>query len=135
MGKVIVAATLENLEDAYAARRGKISPDQVRRIEVTDALIDSGATGLLLPGSMITFLGLDLITTRKARTIMGSTTLRTFEAVQGRRCISDVTEIADHLSVIVGQIPLEIMDWVIDMKGHRLIGNPEHGGEQMIDIL
>ena len=35
---------------------------------------------------------------------------------------------------MVGQVPLELMDWVVDPKGRRLIGNPEHGGVQMIEI-
>ncbi len=43
--------------------------------------------------------------------------------------------ISDNLPVIVGQVPLELMDWVIDMKGQRLIGNPDHGGEDMIDVF
>jgi hypothetical protein len=45
-----------------------------------------------------------------------------------------VGEIADGFSVVIGQVPLELMDWVVDPKGQRLIGNPEHGGVQMIDI-
>jgi hypothetical protein len=49
--------------------------------------------------------------------------------------VTDVSGIADHLPVIIGQIPLEAMDWVVDMRGQRLIGNPEHGGEDMVDIF
>ena len=30
---------------------------------------------------------------------------------------------------IIGHIPLEGMDWVVDMTGQKLIGNPAHGGE------
>ena len=56
-------------------------------------------------------------------------------SVQVRDCISDVAEIADELSVVIGQAPLELMDWVVDPKGQRLIGNPGHGGVQMIDII
>ena len=55
--------------------------------------------------------------------------------VQDRDCISDVGEIGDEFPVIIGQLPLEAMDWVIDMKGHKLIGNPEHGGEWMMDVF
>ncbi len=139
MGKVTVAATLEHLEDVYAFRKGALAADQVRRVDVADALIDSGATGLLVPSRLIGSLGLGLIKERTAKTIIGSTTVRVFQAVQltiqGRDCISDVTEIADTLPVIVGQVPLELMDWVIDMKGRKLIGNPEHGGEDMIEVL
>jgi predicted aspartyl protease len=139
MGKVIVAATLENLDDVSAFRKGALPVEKVRRVEVADALIDSGASGLLVPSRLVRLLGLDAIRSRTARTIMGSTSLQVYRAVQltiqGRDCISDVTEISDNLPVIVGQVPLELMDWVIDMKGQRLIGNPEHGGQDMIDVL
>ena len=49
--------------------------------------------------------------------------------VQGRDCISDVAEIPDECPVVIGQVPLELMDWIVDPRRQRLIGNPEHGGE------
>ena len=39
------------------------------------------------------------------------------------------TELPDELPNMIGQIPLESMDWVIDLVGRKLMGNPEHGGE------
>jgi len=36
---------------------------------------------------------------------------------------------------LIGVIPLEILDFVVDPKRQRLIGNPEHGGEQMFDMF
>jgi hypothetical protein len=36
-------------------------------------------------------------------------------SVQGRDCISDVTAIADNRPVIIGQLPVEAMDWVVDL--------------------
>jgi hypothetical protein len=32
-------------------------------------------------------------------------------------------------------IPLESLDWVIDPKGQRLIGNPDHHGEWGVDAF
>jgi hypothetical protein len=55
-------------------------------------------------------------------------------AIQGRDCISDVAEIPDEFSVVIGQVPLELLDLVVDPRGQRLIGNPEHGGEQMLEV-
>jgi hypothetical protein len=37
------------------------------------------------------------------------------------------------VSVLIGQIPLEGLDFVVDPQGQRLIGNPDHGGQHMID--
>lgn len=56
MGKVLMAATIQNLEDLWAVKRGTLSPDQV-------------------------------------------------------------------------QVPLELLDLVVDPRGGTLLGNPAHGGE------
>ena len=58
MGKVVVTAMIENLEDLFEVERGQLTDDQVRRIEVHDAIVDTGATTLLLPKRMIAALGL-----------------------------------------------------------------------------
>ncbi len=137
MGNVQVSATLENLDDLFAAQKGAMQAENVRRIDVTDALIDTGATGLLVPSRLMVALGLDPIRVQMAKTIAGPTPLYVYRAarltVQGRDCISDVAEIPDDCSVIIGQVPLELMDWVVDPRGQQLIGNPAHGGEQMIE--
>jgi len=49
--------------------------------------------------------------------------------IMGRSATFDVVEIPNELPNIVGQIPLEALDWVVDTKNRKLIGNPEHGGE------
>ena len=137
MGKVLVSATIENLDDLFGAEKGRLPANQVRRVDVTDALVDTGATGLLVPQKLIAQLGLDQIRVRTAKTIVGQTPLRVFRAVrltvQGRDCVLDVSEVPDDCSVMIGQIPLESMDWVVDPKNQKLIGNPAHGGEQMIE--
>jgi predicted aspartyl protease len=139
MGKVLVPATIENLDDLFRVSTGDRAEADIRRVEVTDALIDTGAFGLLMPMKMIDQLGLKPVRTRMSRTISGEIAITIYRAVrltiQGRDCVSDVSGIADHLPVIIGQIPLEAMDWVVDMRGQRLIGNPEHGGEDMVDIF
>jgi hypothetical protein len=139
MGKVLVTVKIENLEDLYSAKRGLLPDTQVRRIEVADAVIDSGATTLLLPKRMITALGLDPIRTRHSRGLGGDFLLPMYGTVrltiQGRDCPVDVGEIGDEYPVLVGQIPLEALDWVVDTKGQRLIGNPDHGGEWGVDAF
>jgi hypothetical protein len=55
--------------------------------------------------------------------------------VQGRECTLDVVEIPDDCPVLIGQVPLEIPDFVVDPVHQRLTGNPEHGGEQMADLF
>jgi predicted aspartyl protease len=139
MGRVVVTAKIENLDDIFRASRGEVPQEQVRTLEVTDALVDTGSSGLMLPGKLIRQLGLSPFKTRTIRTVGGPMTMTTYSAVrltiQDRECTLDVGEIADDLPVLVGQIPLEMLDWVVDPKRQRLIGNPDHGGEFMLDAL
>jgi predicted aspartyl protease len=139
MGKVIVSARIENLQDLYDAERGSISRKDVRTVQVSEALVDTGATFLSLPKGLIQQLGLRQHRTRTARTATGIVSFNIYEAVrltvQGRDCLSEVVEISDDCPVLIGQIPLESLDFAVDPVGQRLIGNPEHGGEQMIDMF
>jgi hypothetical protein len=54
--------------------------------------------------------------------------------VGGRQCSVDVSEVASTCPVIIGYVPLELLDFVVDPKGQRLVGNPDHGGEFMFDM-
>lgn len=138
MGKITVAARVENVGDLHQADQGRLAPDQVRAVDVTDALVDTGATGLSMPRSLLATLGLKYLRTRRAISSAGPIEVRMFGTarltVQGRDCPVDITELPDGCPVLIGQIPLEAMDWVVDMPSRRLVGNPEHGGEQIIEL-
>ncbi len=138
MGKVIVTARIENLHDLFNASQGQAPAEPVRSVEVTDALIDTGATTLSLPRRMVAQLGLRPVRTRQARTSAGPVTLQMYGivrlTVQGRDCNCDVIEAPDDCPVLIGQIPLEMLDFVVDPIGQRLIGNPAHGGEHIIEL-
>ena len=139
MGKVLVTATIEDLEDLFDAEKGTLPRDQVRRVEVTDALVDTSASGLTMPKRMIASLGLRPTRMRQARGIGSTVPPPMYSAVrltiQGRDCSLDIGETSDESSVTVGQIPLVLLDWVVDLNGQRLIGNPEHGGQHMMDAF
>lgn len=139
MGKVLVRARVENLFDLYELEKGSIQPDDVRTIEIEDALVDTGATLLSLPKRYIGELGLSLIRSRTARTVAGMVRLNIYGTVrltvQGRDVNTDVCEVPDDCPALIGQIPLEGLDFVVDLSGQKLIGNPDHGGEAMIDLF
>jgi clan AA aspartic protease len=139
MGKIQVAATLENLEDLFKADAATIAAADVRRVEVPNALVDTGAMMLSLPKRLVNQLGLKPYRARRVRTVSGIVETSICSAVrltvQGREFTCDVAEIPDDCPVLIGQIALEGLDMVIDPIGQRLLGNPEHGGEHMIDIL
>ena len=139
MGKVIVSAKIENLFDIEEVFEGQISDDQVRRLEVDDALVDTGATSLSLPKRLIEQLGLRRLRTAMAKTAAGMTTFGIYSPVrltiQGRDCTVEVGELPDECPPLIGVIPLEILDFVVNPKSQTLIGNPAHGGEQMFDMF
>jgi clan AA aspartic protease len=138
VGKIIVAAKIENLHDLHDVSRGLLADDKVRRVGVNDALVDTGASNLSMPRRLIMQLGLQPFRTRKARTSAGPVTLQIYGTVrltiQGRDCTCDVIELPDDCPVLIGQVALELLDFVIDPVGQRLIGNPEHGGEHIIEL-
>jgi hypothetical protein len=49
----------------------------------------------------------------------------------GRNGAFQVVEVDDDVPNLLGQIPLEYLDLVVDPKGRKLIPNPEHGDKQM----
>jgi predicted aspartyl protease len=139
MGRVVVEATIENLEDLWAVRRGALSADQVRRVVVSDALVDTGATLLSLPTRVIRELGLQAVATKRVSSSTGVGEATLYDTVrltvQGRSCGMDVIEVPDTVPVLIGQIPLEHLDFTIDMRGLSLVGNPAHGGEHMYELF
>ncbi len=138
MGRVLTEATIENLEDLVAVKLGVRAADQVRRVTVSDALADTGATLLSLPRRLIDQLGLAKKYTKRVTSTTGRADVDIYGPVrlviQGRECPTDVMELPDDNPVLIGQIPLEYLDFVVDMRAHRLIGNPAHGGEHMFEL-
>lgn len=139
MGKVIVSARIENLSDLHHVQTAALPREQARSLEVTDALVDPGATALSMPKRLIEQLGLRPTQKRRVMTAAGPGEIQRYDAVrlvvQGRDCIVDVTGLPDECPVLIGQVPLELLDFVVDPAGQRLIGNPAHGGEQVIEIF
>lgn len=138
MGRVLTEATIENLKDLWDVERGLKPPDQARRIVVPDALVDTGATLLSLPTRRIQQLGLTKTARKRVTSSSGATEADMYEAVrltiQGRTCTMDVMEVPDVVPVLIGQIPLEHLDLVVDLRNRKLIGNPEHGGEHTYEM-
>jgi predicted aspartyl protease len=131
MGKVLARAKIQNLEDLYKAHQGLLTADQVRTLDVTDALVDTGAIGLMIPTRLLPALGLRPTRLQPDRT-------QIYEAVrltiQGRECSLEVSA-TDSDAVRIGRIPLLALDWVEDTANGKLIGNPAHGGQHVAEVL
>lgn len=129
MGEVIVDVVIENAFDAHLARTGQLADGNIRR-RSTQALVDTGATELMLPEQMVEDLGLDLVSstiveyadgrlpdrpiaTFASLTVLGRT--RTFDCVVGER----------GTLPLIGQVVLESLDLLVDCKRQRLLPRPE----------
>ena len=138
MGRVTAEATIENLSDLYLAHRGVLPSEQVRKIVVPDALADTGATLLSIPPRLIRQLGLAQTGSRRVTSSTVRTQTAMYEAVRlmvmGRSCTMDVLEVPDDVPVLLGQIPLEHLDLVVDPCSRKLVGNPAHGGEHVYEM-
>ena len=129
MGRVDIKFKATNFEDWAAMRRGR-SRRRPRSV-TAHALVDTGAVKFYLQKRLIKRLGLSAIDRLVSRTMSDRSEERIVYApvrleIQGRFSVFHVVEIPDTLPNIVGQIPLEDLDWVVDLKNRRLIPNPEH---------
>lgn len=137
MGRVVVPVIVENVSDRSRADRGEIPVDQIRRLTV-NAFVDTGATFFCLPQSQIDQLGLEFDREREMHTVAGLMSMRIYGGarieVQGRDCRVEILALPENRQVLLGQIPLETLDWWVDTTNQRLVGNPEHGGNWMAEI-
>jgi clan AA aspartic protease len=135
----MVSVVIENQFDLYEVSQGRRKPDEVRRLEIPDALVDTGAKMLSLPKRMIDSLGLQFLQERQVITTAGSTRAATYGVVKlsvmGREAPLDVAALPDERSVLIGYIPLGQLDLVVDPTSQRLIGDSFHEGENLIAMF
>jgi len=136
--QVRVDATIENLYDLWDAERGHLPVESVRRLALGDALVNPGDCSLIIPGGLIQKLGLQKRQEKRVCTSTGMIEVNVYDPVRltihGRDCTVDVIENSDDLPVVIGDAILGYLDLVVDSDSRRVIGNPAHGGEQIIEL-
>ena len=129
---------LENLKDLFLAEADVIKPEDVRRLTIENALVDTGATGLCLPKSLVEQLGLTPLRKTRSQTANGTVERTIYSEVQytvlERSDSIKVTDLPEDAPVLVGHMVLEALDLCVDMR-KGLIHNPAHDGEWTIKIL
>ena len=136
MGKAITMIKVVNWDDLALLAAGA-RKEKPRALE-TNAIVDTGAVKLYLKSAIVHELGLRPIGEVRSRTMSNRSESRTVFSpvaleIQGRTGRFDVVEIPDSLPNIVGQIPLEDLDWVVDCRNQKLIPNPEHKNGELAD--
>jgi len=136
MGRVTTRIRVENWLDAELLALG--ARKEKPRVVETDALVDTGAVKFYLKSSVIQQLGLREIGEITSRPMSARAEKRKVFApvsleIQGRIGRFDVVEVPDSVPNVVGQIPLEDLDWVVDCRNQKLIPNPEHKHGELSD--
>lgn len=115
-----LTAEIPNLEGLFRVERGEMGAEDVRTVVVDDALADTGATRLALPALMIEQLGLRQCSSASTITADGKRSRRLHGGVQltvdERVRLIDVAELPEGCPVVIWQAPLELMDWVVDLR-------------------
>jgi predicted aspartyl protease len=130
MGKVVVELELINAEDETLHKHGYRKASEIRSIKI-QALVDTGATGLSMSQENIEKLGLPLIKEVDSRFANGQTAKRKVYGavlikVMGRSAITWVVPNPTNVPALMGQVPLEQLDLMVDPKRHRLVpGHPD----------
>ena len=131
----MVKIKLTNLKDIFlkSARARRAAP----RVVEVQSLVDTGATRLYLKPSVIKKLGLLRVDAVRSQTTTGEAIRFKYEPVQlelmGRKENFDVIEVPESVPNLLGQVPVGVLDLVVDNKRQKLIPNPAHGGEQMTE--
>ncbi|MGH2414030.1 MAG: aspartyl protease family protein [Microcystaceae cyanobacterium] len=128
MGLVYAEIELISGEDLVLHRRGYIAENQIKRVNV-NALVDSGSYMLAINETIKVQLNLPKVDEQMAELAEGS--LIKLEIVgpveirfENRRCNVDAMVLPGDSEVLLGAIPMEDLDVVIEPKQQRLIVNP-----------
>lgn len=139
MGKVMTKVKLTHREDSFAERRGLLSADRVRKMEI-EVLVDTGATMLVLPADVCRALGVREGGRRRVRYADGRRrevpwVTDLFSEILGRQMSCDALVEGEGTTPLIGQIPMEALSLVVNPKTADLMPDPESPDAPLLDIL
>jgi len=136
MGEVRVRVRLTNAVDEALARRGALQADRVRTYE-TEAVVDTGAARSAVPIQVMQQLGLESV--GKRRTRFANDLVEDLDVtepvgieIDGRRTTEDTLVVGSE--VLIGQTVLESLDLLVDCVRQRVIPNPAHPDQPIINM-
>jgi clan AA aspartic protease len=137
MGIVYSDITLKNAGDVANVQRGIIPEKDVRAVTV-NALVDTGAGTLVINEETRQKLGLAIEGLRRATLADGvSAPYQVTEPVRihwkNRDTTCPALVIPGTAKVLLGAIPLEDMDLIVDPQGQQLVG--AHGDEVVCLVM
>lgn len=130
MGHTYADIELISVDDLVLNRHGFLPEERIKRMRVA-ALVDSGSYMLVVNDHIKQQLDLPVLEERTVRLadetevraeVVGPVEIR----FENRRTTAEAILFRGNAEPLLGVIPMEDMDVVIDPKGQRLIVNPEN---------
>ena len=136
MGETRVDITLKNICDEARFKEGLISDKDIRSVEVR-ALVDTGAVSIVINEDICQKLGLQIEEMRFA-TLAGGSKVNCKITDGVRICWKNRNAICQAVVLpegepLLGVIPLEFMDLIVDPVGEQLVG--AHGDRIVSRIM
>jgi len=127
MGKVIEPVKLTSLFNPHKS-------------VVVEAVVDTGATMMVLPRDIVSDLGLEKVEEVRVRYANNQVDTKEIYGVvrleiQGRVGNFDVLAENEGVQPLVGQIVLERLDLVVDPSARKVVPNPRSPEMPMVEIL
>ncbi|GHU23888.1 hypothetical protein FACS1894164_09250 [Spirochaetia bacterium] len=137
MGIVYTEITLKNAIDVGDADRGYITEKQIRHITVT-AMVDTGAGMLIISEKVRAALGLNIEGLREVT--LGNNQRERCKLTEpvkvywkDRLCNCSALVVPGQEGVLLGAIPLEDMDLMVNPAGQELVG--AHGDDVVCLVM
>ncbi|GHU03287.1 hypothetical protein FACS1894147_06930 [Spirochaetia bacterium] len=137
MGQVYEEITLKNVGDVSAANRGYIKEPEIRETTVR-ALVDTGAITLVINETMRKQLGLEVKERREATFGNGKKAICSLTGPvevqwKDRSTICQALVTSEDGGVLLGAIPLEGMDLMVNPVEQKLVG--VHGDKAVYLVM
>lgn len=131
--------TVTNQHDRWNVEQGTLRPEQVRTVTL-EALVDTGATTLALPADIVLALGLPEINRRRVKMANGAVEELAVVGgflleILGRTGMCEAFVLPAGSTPLIGQVPLEILDLVVDPKSREARVNPASPDMPLLDLL
>jgi len=126
MGYVNTQITLKNFRDVFNAKKGTLPKDKIRQTTI-DVMVDTGASTLVINEKIFQQLGLDDIDEREITLANDAKeTCKVTEPLvikwEDRAVVMSALVIEDAPDFLLGVLPLEGMDLIIDTVNQKLVG-------------
>ncbi len=136
MGEVRVTVKLTNTTDLGLVRRNLMRSEEVRSVE-SNALVDTGTVSLILPSFVVERLRLSRPFKQVAEYADGrreevDVTEPVLVELMGRHTAEEALVLGDE--VLIGQTVLEKMDLHVDCRERRLLPNPAHPDQPVLQV-